>query len=69
MESITKITESPVVISASVFQELGSSVLKTRPLVSELKGLGTQQLYEVLGFTPGFRKPKYRLRVSEDQVI
>ena len=52
VEAVTKETSSPLVISDSVYWEIGASLLRTQPFRKVLRGLeGDQRLYEVLGLT------------------
>lgn len=50
VESVTKETESPVVISDPVYWNIGASAIRVRPFRMALRGLGEKQrLYQVLG--------------------
>lgn len=62
IQEASKETSSPLVISDTVYWELGATVVKAKPFKTQLKGKkGSHRLYEVSGFVPGHNPRRKRM--------
>lgn len=59
IQEATKQAYSPLLISDTVYWELGATVVKVRPFLTKFKGkAGEHRVYEVQGFAPGFNRSR-----------